>query len=485
MIVYILLLLFYFYRIINNSNNLRHLNDDFFFAHFSKINNRNFFLYPELLLTSPIHMTLKEGESIYIPPKWWHWIRSEKSIAINFWCMDIFDTFDKPHILYDRIENKEKIISKINNYNDRVMTWNSLSDKSYMDEMHTEKDNNYIITLPGYGNNTEKLNIPLLDHVKVDVVKPEYFKDKDVDINLWIATGKHDTGLHYDDKAGILSVLKGKKFITLYPPCDSDYLHPYEVIPKWAKTQPYKVEYNVFYFDKKLSKALPSSRLLYESLSNTKYKSEIVRKLGSCPDKSIWGCKKEGENMRWEIYRYQYDIQDSSKVTPLLKDTGIVIASKDVYDTLDVLGDETHTYLSENNYVGYPFYGHGYKNDTESESRFVLDHTNRFKVKFMKYMKHIGFDDHVSKFYSYLDHYTSKHICVHNKFKEQIFIQYLGINVEEFLFFLIKFGYDVHLIKHVLTNMHLYEDINHEITIVYDINTMKPVRSGFYGIIMK
>ena len=64
----------------------------------------------------------------------------------------------------------------------------------------------------------------------------------------------------------------------------------------------------------------------------------------------------------------------------MLKDTGIVIASKDVYDTLDVLGDETHTYLSENNYVGYPFYGHGYKNDTESESRFVLDHTNRFRL---------------------------------------------------------------------------------------------------------
>src|SRR6056300_2116286 len=108
MIVYILLLLFYFYRMINNSNNLRHLNDNFFFAHFSKINNRNFFLYPELLLTSPIHMTLKEGESIYIPPKWWHWIRSEKSIAVNFWCLDDYNAFNEPRVLHDDIENKER-----------------------------------------------------------------------------------------------------------------------------------------------------------------------------------------------------------------------------------------------------------------------------------------------------------------------------------------------------------------------------------------
>jgi hypothetical protein len=33
--------------------------------------------------------------------------------------------------------------------------------------------------------------------------------------------------------------------------------------------------------------------------------------------------------------------------------------------------------------------------------------------------------------------------------------------------------------------MRMYRDINHEITIVYDIKTGKPIRSGFYGILMK
>ena len=67
----------------------------------------------------------------------------------------------------------------------------------------------------------------------------------------------------------------------------------------------------------------------------------------------------------------------------------------------------------------------------------------------------------------------------------QFFIQYLGITVEEFLYFLAKFDYDTHLIKHVLDNMHMYKDICHEIAIVYDIETGEPIRSGFYGILMK
>jgi hypothetical protein len=100
-------------------------------------------------------------------------------------------------------------------------------------------------------------------------------------------------------------------------------------------------------------------------------------------------------------------------------------------------------------------------------------------------MKKIGFDKNVDKFYSYQNQYNCKHICVHNKMNNQLFIQYLGITVEDFVWFLIKFGYDIHLIKHVITNMHMYRNINHEITIVYDIQTGEPIRSGFYGILMK
>ena len=483
MLLFVILLL-YVYRVLQNSNSERHLDDSFFFAHFSKINNKNFFVYPELLLTTPKHIVLNEGESLYIPPNWWHWIRSEKSIAVNFWCLDDYNAFNEPQVLRDHIENKDVIIEKISNYNNSVMVWDGSNNKTTPGTMNINRDNNYVITLPGYGNTKEKFNIPLLDHVKDDISKPTYFKDVDVDVNLWIAAGKHDTGLHYDDKAGILSVLKGKKYITLYPPHNSSYLHPYEVVPRWAKTKPYKVEYNVFHFDRELKNALPSSRLLYESLNGAKYRSDIVQKLNAFPDRSVWGCKKQGDNMRWEVYKYQYDIKDSSKMSSLLKDRGIVITSTDVYDTSNVIGDEDHNYTCDNG-MDYPFFGHGYKNEDEPESIFVLDGTRRFKEHFGDYMRKIGFGKNVDKFSSYQTQYKCKHICVHNKFNDQFFIQYLGITVEDFLWFLIKFGYHTHLIHHVLTNMRMYRDINHEITIVYDIKTGEPIRSGFYGIIMK
>ena len=138
----------------------------------------------ELLITSPKHIILNAGESLYIPPNWWHWIRSEKSIAINFWCLDECTTFNEPHILRDKFVNKDLIVDKISNYNNSVMVWNSSNDKTNPGTMNINRDNNYVITLPGYGNTKEKLNIPLLDHVKKDIMKPKYFKINKISIFL-------------------------------------------------------------------------------------------------------------------------------------------------------------------------------------------------------------------------------------------------------------------------------------------------------------
>ena len=76
-----------------------------------------------------------------------------------------------------------------------------------------------------------------------------------------------------------------------------------------------------------------------------------------------------------------------------------------------------------------------------------------------------------------------KYICVHNKFDGNIFIQYLGIDIEEFINFLNEYEYPTSLLNHVVDNKHMYRNIAHEITIVYDIKTMKAVRTGFYGLV--
>ena len=56
-----------------------------------------------------------------------------------------------------------------------------------------------------------------------------------------------------------------------------------------------------------------------------------------------------------------------------------------------------------------------------------------------------------------------------------------GINA--FVRFLDEFKYPEGLVNHVKSNIKKYYDIRHEITIVYDINTLKPVRTAFYGIV--
>ena len=72
-----------------------------YYAHFSKINKYNYFIFPKLLFTSPIHLELNAGDSLYIP-KYVHWVRTiDRSIAINFWYEKSkdFKDINKPLIL--------------------------------------------------------------------------------------------------------------------------------------------------------------------------------------------------------------------------------------------------------------------------------------------------------------------------------------------------------------------------------------------------
>ena len=80
-----------------SENATRHLTSSYGYAHFSKITMNSWMLYPSLLFTHPIHIVLNEGESIFIPSKWWHWVRTEpNSYAINFWFNGKEGLPDKP-----------------------------------------------------------------------------------------------------------------------------------------------------------------------------------------------------------------------------------------------------------------------------------------------------------------------------------------------------------------------------------------------------
>jgi hypothetical protein len=102
------------------------------------------------------------------------------------------------------------------------------------------------------------------------------------------------------------------------------------------------------------------------------------------------------------------------------------------------------------------------------------------KKHFKKYVETIGFKD-VERYSVLLDKYKCKDHAIWNKYKDQIYVQYFGISLADFISFLKEHKYPKKLIDHVST--HDYEEIEHEITIVYDLNTLQPVRTGFYGIL--
>ena len=65
--------------------------------------------------------------------------------------------------------------------------------------------------------------------------------------------------------------------------------------------------------------------------------------------------------------------------------------------------------------------------------------------------------------------------------ENNLFIQWLVISVDDFLYFLEENKYQEDFINYIKNNLEDYRNISHEITIVYHPITLKKIRSGFYG----
>jgi hypothetical protein len=80
--------------------------------------------------------------------------------------------------------------------------------------------------------------------------------------------------------------------------------------------------------------------------------------------------------------------------------------------------------------------------------------------------------------------YACVDACVQYKLHEGrpcFFMMYIGITLMQFQAFLTRHAYPASLIAHVHTYPHHYEDLAHEIAIVYDADTLQVVRTAFYG----
>ena len=485
--IFILCVIITYNHMFYKSKNLyRHKDLDTLGGHFSKIDTYNYFIFPKLLLARPIYFTLKPGDSIYMPKHWWHWVKTvKKSFAINVWFNNTSqNNVNKPYIF------TQKLVA--DNFNINILDNELVSiEDSSIQNIHylpvpikfnkfynTIKNNKYIITIEDYDSG--KINNKIKDIMK-EYIKFPYNTQIDTDkfgYNIWASSGYCDTGLHYDDEDGILSVIEGEKNIIMFPPSDSKYLYPYKVSYKWLSNIALNFRYNS-YDNIGIINGISSSQLLYETCKHDKRVLSNISKLynnynNNNNNNLIWGFKKNKDIYRWEIYKYDFN------KNPL-------ITSNDIMQGEYNIGDEEHYYYNMNKKLGLPFWGYSkYKknNTMYLECKIgVTDTYSSFVDNYDSYMKKLEYSSIKDKFKNIiLNKYKCYELSIANKTRDQIFVKYLGILNEDFLNFLIQCNYPINIINFIQKNIALKNyNINNEITIVYDINNMEIIRSGFYG----
>ena len=478
--LYAILLIFMWdncHLLYKSKNQPRHLDSTATYAHFSAIDKENLLVFPRLSLASPVDLILKSGDCLYIPAGWWHWIKTtQPTHAVNFWWSK--DEKADGTIPY-RFKYSGKTVDWKPLINEPVTVWQSdgmsqTRQTTLGEFLGSKKNNEYVITLADF--NAGNANVGLKQKLRNQITVPQFLKETNVDFNVWISNGKHDTGLHYDDESGVLCVLEGEKQVTLYPPSDTPFLYAYDVEYKWLNTVPVQCRYNSFFFSGKELRGKPSSHLLYETCRHLPCVLAMISKLHkqNAPHRLVWGYKKYADHVQWEIYKY--DLAENP-----------CVQSWDLFIEKPNLGEQTHFYYAlHGGEKQLPFWGRGTKKtkgkaEEEEAKIFVLDTYDSFARNYAKHMKRLGYESISEKFKdTILQKFTCYELCIHNKTCNQIYVQYLGIAMEEFIQFLYSQNYDKNLVQHVVENKKNYE-INFEITVVYDIETQQILRSAFYG----
>lgn len=467
-----------------SSNEYRHKGSDSLYAHYSQIDEYDLTKYPDLSFANPMHFTLQPGQSLYIPRNWWHWVKTtKKTFAVNFWFNNSVE--QSPFVFNHSIEYD---LTKLDD--ETVVVWNSgkevprdqkIEVSTFKEFYNSGLEDRCVITLENYptGKPNRFIKSKLADYVCFPS-DPDLVPANKPDYNLWITSNKHDTGLHYDDEDGILTVVEGEKEIILFPPSDSVHLCPYKVEHKWRKNPALNFRYNTY---RNLGEVpgVSSSELLYVTCNEDKRVLSNISKLYELALKHqftlplIWGFKKDVDSYRWEVYR------------PSLTET-TRITSWDIYPNQNDISEVEHYYYKfDDGPPTLPFWGYGKQKKNNvlcDESKiYVVDSYSSFYGRYDEYMDRLGFGSVKNNLRDLiLKRYSCHDMCIHNKKPNEIFVQYLGLTNEEFVEFLTENKYPSHLTQFVTEQVRLGNyRINNEVTVVYNTNTQQIVRSGFYG----
>lgn len=465
-----------------------HSDSDSLYGHMSKIRDlKDFLNYPNLKKANPIKIFLKEGDALVIPKNWWHHVVSnENTYGCNFWTSE---TLSKTPITlkheidfhYEDIKDEKVFIWTSNKFYD-IKSANKIKPIKFKNFIKNKKQNQYFWTLKNYNilNKNSKLVDKILNKIKIpDIIKET---KQNFEFNIMACSQKHTTHLHYDDEDGLLCVTEGVKEVTLFAPEDTKNLYPIRFQKfKWKNSPAINCEYNLFRAYEKID-GLSSANLLYETCKNNigalSSISKVIKKFHKkeCENSTIWGYKKIGNLYKWEFYKYKMSKPNKGKVK--------FITSYEIYPKRSENGsyisdfyDEYFLEKREGEFASGSIYRVS-ENENKKLGIFILDECLNFKNNFDDYVSKLNYNKS-SLPENILEKYKCKHLCIHQKYNNEFYIQYIGISKEDFLNFLKENEYEQSLISHYEQNNYL---ISNEITIVYDDN-FKIKRTAFYGIV--
>lgn len=496
------------------------------YAHFSKLQHHNRLLFPELLVAGAQEYHLKAGDAILIPTGWWHWVETMTStIGVNFWIDAHLGTTPRLMANYTR-DWPQTPDGWLNLINDETLSfWSESEQCCYVSTIRkiSQKpivNGLYVICLEAF--DTGRHNKAVLREIAAEYVPKPH--DRSEDPNFWISVGYHDTGLHYDDRDGILVVLHGEKKVRLFPPGSSKWLHPYPSKPDWAtrNTNNYVYANESVVVPAENPSASPSQELywiMYNTCNVANAFTVVDTMVGLFGyDRIVWGAKRTRDG-RYRLELYIYFFLDTSKGhDALMPEARVREEISQMRDALDVylnhdqslprgIPTENLMILSFNLYLDHPMiddefhlyykrseYGTsmtGYLGDGKVISTRGTDHEglmygslcDHFVLKDAMQRTHCA-EQITKKDTRLLNKLIKKYPCRMMFFWAKngyVLIQFCTVSTELYLEFLRDYAYPEELIRFVSEDRSY--NASHEIGFSINHNTGEIDRTAIYNIV--
>tara|TARA_R110001632_G_scaffold90880_1_gene195017 strand:+ start:3851 stop:5476 length:1626 start_codon:yes stop_codon:yes gene_type:complete len=534
--------------------NSGHLYGKSAYAHFSQITEHNKHLFPSYQNAKSITYRLEKGDALSIPAGWWHWVKSygKRCLSVNFW---FDDDLDQGPIVYEDLVadwdalkkwNNEYLIEVVDqNLSDGIWLWvdqfaksRKISMKEFIEKYSDSKEFAYLLTTADYDPYGDEGNAQITKLLNNDFTIPFPERMKNHGANFWMNFGGIDTGLHFDDKSGLLCVVEGIKEVTLFNPNQTKYLHPYPLEQIVVEGFRQKFHYNLFQCEPQqiLETSLTSADLLNLSLLKSPNVSMIAKKfqdrfgIGNI----VYSVKNQNGISKWEFYFYGLNREFGSitESSTLFKNKGNVelddyesfhkeIFPNDNYNfskitrdkliiySIDVTEDivikrktpQLNLYYTNTTTIKIPTYlleftlyenekiknrsvQHIDSNQCFANIQNFLDHCSRVGIEITSSIKILKF---IVKWDEYVENgksctLKSSACAIVNK-REEIGLYLFGISYTAFIRFLREYDYSPTLIQKLIERGE-NNDIEYEIGFHFDPNNevFVPRRTAFYGI---